>query len=84
MKTTPETVVASDGTGETTVETVGQTCSDQTEKRPLEDANEDEGDGADRKKCRTDDGNDQPALSKRQLKKIVKQQKWLESKSKRR
>lgn len=53
----------------------------ESEKRLLEESE----DNADRKKCKIDENNsnDQPAISKRQLKKIQKQQMWLEKKAQR-
>jgi len=65
---------------------VGDAASVSNEdiKRPLEISEENE--ERNRKMCKTnDDGiNDQPAMSKRKLKKILNHQKWLENKPKRR
>lgn len=80
MKPLPETENVSD-------DTVQVASTEQNvlpvEKRPLEESEVD--DEGERKKCKIDDDQStEPAMSKRQLKKIEKQKKWLELKAKRR
>lgn len=53
-----------------------------SEKRPLDESAEDNGDEL--KKSKTDDKEVQAAISKRQRKLAIKQQKWLEDKERRR
>jgi len=52
-------------------------------KRPLQTSEEDGECKQNKRKINDEDNDDEPAMSKKKLKKIQKQQKWLEKKTKR-
>lgn len=82
MKTVPN--VTDDVSCNTDDGALKKIVSNETEKRPLEESDRDN--EGERKKCKTVDNgiDDKPAMSKRAMKKLEKQKKWLEQKSMRR
>lgn len=77
MKTVPEMIDVSNSTDDVVLEKI---ISNELEKRPLEESDQDI--KREQKKCKiNDNGNyDQPSMSKRGLKKLQKQQEWLQKK----
>lgn len=77
MKTVQEITDVSNSTDDVVLEKI---VSNELEKRPLEESDQDN--EGERKKCKinNDENNDLPTISKRALKKLQKQQEWLEKK----
>lgn len=77
MKTVQEIIDVSNSTDDVVLEKI---VSNELEKRPLEESDQDN--EREQKKCKinNDENNDQPSISKRALKRLQKQQEWLKKK----